>query len=132
MIDTIANSLRRFVQGTLRLGDLQTALQGVVTFDFADRRQCAVYFSPDVRLPSVTFTCTEMVGALDRYLAFDWSEEDLHDWATVIRMLDSYFDLEIGKCAPDDVWEMIDELMARGVSETLDREYVKQLRGRLI
>ena len=92
-----------------------------MTMDFDDRRSREVHFAPGSPLPTVGFTRAEVQGALKRFLSFELEAEELSDWAAVIRMLDSHFDLDPSDPDPDRVWDVIDQLMAPEVSGDLDR-----------
>lgn len=105
-----ALALKRFIEGELGLSDLEDALGEVARFSFRDTNERYVeYLISD---PStVRFTRMDVERMLLRFLDGRLSARELSDWAAIIKMLD-WYELDSTDPVPNEVWDVLDELMS--------------------
>lgn len=121
------DALSRFVQGELSVPELSRMLEGSVSLNFTNPGERIVKIAPGSNLAAVEFSRDNIANAIRRFLRFETESDDLSEWAAVIRMLDSYFNLDPRDPDPDTVWDIVDRLMNSGVAGDLDREQAEAL-----
>ena len=130
MKDTFAGDLRSFVEGRLSITDLETALDGLVRFRYADRDERLVDGSIS-SLPITAFSAADVERTLRRFLQGDMSRRDVSDWAATLRLLDIFEVAPSDAAIADAVWDVIDQLMSPDAWEELTTEFAIELMSRL-
>lgn len=87
------DALVRFARGDLSTTELQKELGSAVELRYLSSSQREIRVRPGSSLPVVLLTRDDVRRAIQRYLAFQWTEETLSDWAATIRLLDSSFEV---------------------------------------
>ena len=126
MTSTVAEGLTAFVQGSLRLEDLEAALKNRVDFRYFDRdeRRVGIQGEP---LPIVAVQPSDVERILKGYLAGKCTRRDVSDWAATIRLLDCFEVVAATERATDRIWGVLDELMSPDAWDELTVEAALEL-----
>lgn len=130
MTRRLKDDLDKFVEGHLTVADLQTALDGLVRFRYADRDERLVEGSVSA-LPTTRFSSADVERVLHRFLKGELSRREVSDWAATLRLLDA-FELALpSHVSAEAVWDVLDQLMSPDAWDELTTEATLNLLARL-